>query len=348
MKSGQVITEQPISIRPVLAAILLTSASAIISISSIRAQEVSPITAHQKEAVIDSVTSSLIESYIFLDVAEEMRDHLRTRLREGAYDDLTTPFTFTSQLTTDLQSISHDLHLRVNIQQPRPIDPVGRPDPEEVARQQREQMRRVNFGFQKVEILDGNIGYLKLDGFIETIFGGSTAVAAMNFLAGADALIIDLRANGGGAPSMIQLISSYFFEEPQHLNSFYIRETDEWEQYWTQAHVEGPKMVDMPIFILTSGRTFSAAEECTYNLKNMERATIIGETTRGGAHPVKGRIFPFDGFAVSIRIPFGRAVNPITGTNWEGTGIEPHISVPAEEALERAIDEARRMLARTR
>jgi hypothetical protein len=153
----------------------------------------------------------------------------------------------------------------------------------------------------------------------------------MNFLANADALIVDLRQNGGGSPSMIQLISSYFFAEPVHLNSFYIRREDKMDQFWTQAWVAGPKLTEVPIWVLTSGRTFSAAEEFTYNLKNLERATIVGETTGGGAHPVDNHTFPELG--VQMSLPFGRAVNPITETNWEGTGIEPHVAVPADQAL---------------
>ena len=330
--------------RSLPAVLLQTALVMLLAAGNLAAQQADSITGTQRAAVIDSISASLIESYIFLDIAEDLRDHLQTRLRDGAYDDLTTPLSFTRQLTTDLQSISHDLHLRVYAQPPLPADPVEQPDPEEQARLQMARMRSMNFAFQKVEILPGNIGYLKLNGFIDAEIGGSTAVSAMNFLSNADALIIDLRDNGGGAPSMIQLISSYFFEEPVHLNNFYIRQTDEWEQSWTQAHVEGPRMADVPIFILTSGRTFSAAEEFTYNLKNLERATIIGETTRGGAHPVMSHIFQSDRLAIRITIPFGRAVNPITGTNWEGTGIEPHISVPAGDALDRAIEEARKRI----
>ena len=326
-------------VRRAVAAVFLMLLIMIIIAGNLNTQQVSSITPVQRAAVIDSISAALIESYIFLDVAEAMRDHLRSRLRNGAYDDLATPATFAQRLTADLQSISHDLHLRVNAQSPLPADPGERPDPEEQAQSRLEQLRRENFRFQKVEILPGNIGYLKFNNFIEATIAGPTAVAAMNFLANVDDLIIDLRDNGGGSPSMIQLISSYFFEEPVHLNSFYIRHTDEWEQYWTQAHVEGPRMVAIPIYILTSERTFSAAEEFTYNLKNMERATIVGETTRGGAHPVIGRSFQFDDFRITMSIPYGRAVNPITGTNWEGTGIEPHIEVPAEEALERAVEE---------
>lgn len=160
----------------------------------------------------------------------------------------------------------------------------------------------------------------------------------MNFLAYADAIIFDLRQNGGGSPSMIQLISSYLFDEPTHLNSFYIRKEDTTKQFWTQAWVDGPKMSDALVYVLTSRNTFSGAEEFTYNLKNLKRGTIIGETTGGGAHPVDGRIFA--NLNVAMSLPFGRAINPITGTNWEGTGVTPDIEVPQEKALDVAHMEA--------
>jgi C-terminal processing protease CtpA/Prc len=165
----------------------------------------------------------------------------------------------------------------------------------------------------------------------------------MAFLAGSDAVIIDLRQNGGGSPSMIQLISSYFFEEPVHLNSFYIRDEDKTKQFWSHAHVEGERMADIDLYVLTSGMTFSAAEEFTYNMKNLERATIVGETTGGGAHPV--RFVGFPDLKVSMSLPFGRAVNPISGTNWEGTGVEPDIEVPQAEALDVAHLEALKSMA---
>jgi C-terminal processing protease CtpA/Prc len=165
----------------------------------------------------------------------------------------------------------------------------------------------------------------------------------MAFLAGSDAVIIDLRNNGGGSPSMIQLISSYFFDEPVHLNSFYIRDEDKTKQFWSHAYVEGDRMTDTDLYVLTSGRTFSAAEEFTYNMKNLERATIVGETTGGGAHPV--RFVGFPDLKVSLSLPFGRAINPISGTNWEGTGVEPDIEVPQARALEVAHLEALKALA---
>jgi C-terminal processing protease CtpA/Prc len=179
--------------------------------------------------------------------------------------------------------------------------------------------------------MEGNIGYLDLRGFVDTRFGGETAVAAMNFLANASALIIDLRNNGGGSPSMIQLITSYLYSgEPVHLNNFYYRPANENTQTWTLPHVQGKRRPDIPVYVLTSSRTFSAAEEFTYNLKNLKRATIIGETTGGGAHP-GGTMPATERFTVWV--PTGRAINPITNTNWEGTGVKPDIEVKADEAL---------------
>ena len=156
----------------------------------------------------------------------------------------------------------------------------------------------------------------------------------MAFLANCDALIVDLRENGGGSPEMIQLLSSYFFSgEPRHLNSFYYRLDEKTEQYWTLPYVPGANLAETDLYVLTSSCTFSGAEEFTYNLKNMKRATIIGEATGGGAHPVRLEILN-DHFV--MRVPYARAVNPISKTNWEGTGIEPDVQVPAGRALDQA------------
>ncbi|UCD62834.1 MAG: S41 family peptidase, partial [Candidatus Zixiibacteriota bacterium] len=297
--------------------------------------------------IIDSVAAALDEVYVFPDVALEMGKHLRKQHKDGAYKGIVSTAEFALRLSEDLRSISNDRHLRVfyvptedfqHYQQDSLSDEEAKLLEEEHLRQ----MRHENFGFVRAERLTGNVGYLRLDGFNDARYGGATAVAALNFLAYCDALIIDLRFNGGGHPSMIQLITSYFFEEPQHLNSFYIRKEDTTRQFWTQAQVQGPRMSDADLYVLTSERTFSAAEEFTYNLKNMERATIIGETTGGGAHPVDGRLFA--NLNVGMSLPFGRAINPITGTNWEGTGIEPHLQVPQDQALEVAHLEALKKL----
>jgi hypothetical protein len=142
---------------------------------------------------------------------------------------------------------------------------------------------------------------------------------------------------------MIQLISSYLFEEPTHLNSFYIRRRDITKEFWTQADIQGKRRSEVPVIVLTSGLTFSAAEEFAYNLKHLRRATIVGEPTRGGAHPVER--FRVEGYPMAVSLPFGRAINPITGTNWEGTGVEPDIEVAADRALDTAHLEALKMIA---
>jgi C-terminal processing protease CtpA/Prc len=195
----------------------------------------------------------------------------------------------------------------------------------------KKRQEHVNFNFKEIKILPGNVGYLKFNSFPDASTAGPTAIAAMNFLSHTDALIIDLTDNGGGSPSLIQLITTYFFEEPKHINSFYIREGDKTEQFWTLTFVPGERMPETDIYILTSGFTFSGAEEFTYNLKNMKRAVIVGETTGGGAHPVNEHIIN-DNFGISV--PFGKAVNPITNSNWEGTGIEPHVKAEKSKALD--------------
>lgn len=294
-------------------------------------QEPPAVSAADRQAILDGVVAALHATYVFPEVAETMEEHVRARLAAGAYDGLDSLPDFTAALTDDLRSVSKDLHLGVGW---APEPPGEGPSPAELQARFAAELRRDNYCFDKVEHLSGNVGYLRFDCFAEAELAGATAVSAMGFLAGSDALIVDLRWNGGGSPSMIQLLSSYLFSEPTHLNSFYIREGDRTQQFWTQAHVAGQRMADVPVYVLTSRRTFSAAEEFTYNLRNLERATIVGETTGGGAHPVNGH--PVAGYPVQVNVPFGRAINPVTGTNWEGTGVEPHVAVAADEALGRA------------
>jgi hypothetical protein len=298
-----------------------------------------PVDKAAKTVIIDKVTEALNEIYVFPDKAKAMETLVRKNLEAGKYKSITSLALFTQQLTQDLRSVCHDRHLAV---MPFVPPPAGEQGPSGDGGRDRADPRYQNYGFRKLEILPGNIGYLDLRMFADAGAAGDTAVAAMNFLAHCDAVIFDLRRNGGGSPSMIQLITSYFFEEPVHLNSFYVRKTDEMQQFWTQSRVEGPRMIDTPIYVLTSSFTFSGAEEFTYNLKNLERAVIIGETTGGGAHPVDFHRFPEA--KVAMALPFGRAINPITGTNWEGTGIDPHIAVPADQALDVAQMEALKKL----
>ena len=195
-------------------------------------------------------------------------------------------------------------------------------------------LERKNSGFNKVEVLKGNIGYIDFWGF-DNLNDSSKrkAKAAMMFVEDAEAIIFDLRKNGGGSAEMIQFISSYFFKEKTHLNSFYNRRTKQQIEFWTFDDIEGKVRPNVPIFILTSDYTFSAAEEFAYNFKNLKRASIIGESTGGGANPINV-IDLGNGFSASI--PISKAVNPITKTNWEGVGVQPDIVIDSEKAFDLA------------
>jgi C-terminal processing protease CtpA/Prc len=186
-----------------------------------------------------------------------------------------------------------------------------------------------------VQRLPGNVGYLDLRMFSGDPDAQATAVAAMNFLGHSDALIVDLRRNGGGSPGMIATLLTYLVEPGDRLNfnNFYVREGDRTTQWWTLPYVPGPRLHGKPLYVLTSERTGSAAEEFSYDVQTHELGTLVGQVTAGGANP--GGMFRMnDHFAAFIVT--GRAVNPITKTNWEGVGVKPDIAVPAEDALREA------------
>lgn len=296
------------------------------------------IDAQARARAVAGAAALLDTFYVFPDVAKRMGDSLRARLARKEYDNYANGITFAMRLNDDLADIAHDKHLRFNYSaRPLPPDesrPVGAPppapSPEDQARQ-REFLDRINCGFVKAEQLPGNVGYLKFNGFLDVDHCGTTASAAMTFLAGTRALIIDMRENGGGSPGMVAFVSSYLFDRRTHLNDLWTRRTGKTEEFWTRDSVPGRRFGgEKPIYVLTSARTFSGAEEFTYNLKNLKRATIVGETTGGGAHPVAGHRID-EHFIIGV--PFARAINPITHTNWEGVGVKPDIIVPANNAL---------------
>ena len=203
------------------------------------------------------------------------------------------------------------------------------------------QMGRLdNFGIRRVERLDGNVGYLDLRRVAMAANAGPAVAAAMELVAGTYALIFDLRHNGGGAPDGVALWCSYLLtEEPTHLNDIFHADTGETRQFWSLPYVPGTRYVDRPVYVLTSSHTFSGGEELCYNLQALGRAELIGETTGGGAHPTRG--FPISR-AVRIGIPFARSINPVTGTNWQGTGVIPDVAVPEAEAYDVAYGKALR------
>jgi hypothetical protein len=294
--------------------------------------------AARKQAVVDEISTLLNKSYIFAETAKKMEEALRARLKNGDFDKLAAATAFAQEVSKTLYEVSKDGHIGFA------FNPALAEDMRRLAGQSEEEAKRVrerrlretrrnNFGFRKVERLPGNVGYLDFRGFASPDQAGETAIAAMSFLAYCDAIIVDLRQNGGGDPAQIQLISTYFFDEPVHLNDLYARAEDRTENYWTLPYVPGPRASAADLYILTSARTFSGAEEFTYNMKNLKRATVIGETTGGGAHPTGTRIVQRD---FILRVPFARAINPVSKTNWEGTGVAPDIACPAAEAFDKA------------
>ncbi|HJZ50454.1 MAG TPA: S41 family peptidase [Roseiflexaceae bacterium] len=287
-----------------------------------------------RATLIDNLIQKLHDHYVFPEVAQQMDAAIRAKAGSGAYDELMMLEELCERLTADLQAVSHDKHLRLFYHSESvPEDEPERPTPEQLE-EFRYAMSLLNFGFARVERLPGNVGYLDLRGFCPASVGGEAAVAAMNLLARTGALIVDLRQNGGGDPEMIALITSYLFDQMTNLNNMYWRDGDRTQQFWTLPYVPGRRYgAGKPVYVLTSSHTFSGAEEFAYNLKNLKRATIVGEVTGGGAHPVGSfAITPH----VGAHIPVGRAVNPISGTNWEGTGVTPDIAVPQEDALRTA------------
>ena len=290
------------------------------------------IDAATRTKVIDGVLKRLNDSYVFPEVAKKMEQSIRERVSNKEYDQVTSAKDFAMKLTNDLQAVSNDKHLRVRYSH-RAIPERGprREPTAEEREQEKRELTWMNHGFSKVERLPGNIGYLEFLNFLNPELGADTVAAAMNFINGTDALIIDMRNNGGGDPAMVALVCSYLFgPEPVHLNDLYWREGNRTDEFWTKKEVPGKRYLNKDVYVLTSKRTFSGAEEFTYNLKNLKRATIIGETTGGGAHPGGG-------FRISenfgMFVPTGRAISPITKTNWEGTGVTPDVAVPADQAL---------------
>ena len=287
--------------------------------------------------IVTKAMELLRANYVSPDEAGRAATAIEARLAAGEYDDL-DEITLTERLTRDLQEITGDRHLRVVLgggpgpRRQRIAEP-GEPKDHEARRLAMRRMGRLdNFGIRQVERLDGNVGYLDVRRVAVPANAGPAIGAAMELVAGTYALIIDLRHNGGGAPEGVVFWCSYLFDErPTHLNDIFHADTGETRQFWALPYVPGTRYLDRPVYVLTSGRTFSGGEDFAYTLQALGRATVVGETTGGGAHPTRG--FPISA-AVHIGIPFARSVNPVTGTSWQGTGVVPDVPAAAERACD--------------
>ncbi|WP_279578879.1 S41 family peptidase [Fodinicola feengrottensis] len=249
---------------------------------------------------------------------------------------MSTPLELSTAVTKDLQSINQDRHLRLKFHEDEipdlPSDEMG------MNLMAREAAVTMN-GIGRVGLLDGNVAHLALRPvlFPPTI-AGPAITAAMQLVASADALILDVRDLRGGDPETVALICGYLFDESTHLITMYEREGDRTTQFWSAPYVPGARFGGTkPIFVLTSSTTFSGGEELSYDLQQHGRATLIGERTGGGAHPRVGfRLHPH----LEATVPTARGVSPVSGTNWEGIGVIPDVEVPASDALRVAHERA--------
>jgi hypothetical protein len=295
--------------------------------------------------IVTKAMELLRANYVFPGQAETAAAAIEARLAAGEYDDL-DEIALTELVTEHLQEATDDRHLGLRLG--GAPSPHARPEPEPRKPEEREarrlarlqKMRLGNFGIRSVERLDGNVGYIDLLGMAPPAVAGPAIAAAMELVAGTYALIIDARHNGGGSPEGVVFWCSYLVDErPTHFNDIFNAETGETRQFWSLPYVPGTRYLDRPVYVLTSRRTFSGGEDLCYTLQAAKRAEIIGETTGGGAHPTRG--FPVSP-AVSMAIPHARSISPVTGSNWQGTGVVPDVAVPAEQARDVAYAKALR------
>ncbi len=289
-----------------------------------------------RAAVIEALAAKLNAGYVLPDSSQGIIQALRSAQEAGDYDAVQTPKEYAEMLTTTLRSASHDKHLSVFYDPPPAPSSQASPKPSD-------SRERYNFGFGKLERLRGNVGYLEILNFAPVEQAAETGGTFLSALANFDAIILDLRKNGGGNTPMVGFVASYFFDaSPVHLTDIYWRDSNETSQFWTWPLVPGRRSARQPLYVLTSGSTFSSAEDFCYSLQKLKRAVIVGERTGGGAHSGRGlqRLTPlFTAF-----IPVGRSVSPITKTNWEGVGVEPDLKTTADKALDEAYIQALKVL----
>jgi C-terminal processing protease CtpA/Prc len=311
---------------------LLPALLSTIIFSSIAQSKSIEINKEQRTEVVERISEIIIENYVFPKVAEKNSTFIQEQLKSGEYNKIIDADKFAAKLTVDLQHINHDKHMEVRVNKPQKVqseqEQTNNPYLDYLKQEQEE-----NYGFKKVEILEGNVGYVDFRYFSGFDLAKETVDGVIQVIKNTDAIIFDLRKNDGGSPEMVQYICSYFFGEKTHLNSLYWRKGNRTQEFWTLDELPGERMPNVPLFVLTSKYTFSGAEEFAYNLKTRKRATIVGESTGGGANP--GGPIEINKY-FSINVPTGLAINPITQTNWEGSGVLPNIKATSTHAFDKA------------
>ncbi|MEU8140495.1 S41 family peptidase [Nonomuraea sp. NPDC048901] len=284
----------------------------------------------QPAPVIDETTRLLTEHYVFPEIAEQLADLLQRRLAEGAYD-VGSAEELARLVTADLQSVNNDKHLRLK----HHAEPVSPKQGAATLDSIRRDFDASLGGAPRVELLEGGVAVVELAPMLFPLdWAAEPLSAALTLASRAQALIVDLRNNRGGDPDTVAFVCSYLLDERTHLNTMYWRSSERSEQSWSLPHVPGARFGgSKPLYVLSSDSTFSAAEELAYDLQQLGRAVVVGEPTRGGAHPCKGwTVHPH----LETTVPTGRAINPVSGANWEGTGVQPDVPCAAAESLDQA------------
>ncbi|MGW3635918.1 S41 family peptidase [Streptomyces sp. NPDC005122] len=281
--------------------------------------------------ILDRALTRITAGYVFPERAVEVDAAIRRRLAGGEYEGLSGP-ALCDVATAHLQEACPDKHLRLLWQdEPQSLEPA---DEDEGRAAFLELLRAENQGIRRFEHLEGNVGYLDVRLIADAGQGARAIAAAMELVAHTAALVLDLRECRGGSPEGAAMWCSYFFPDDQvHLNDMYDRTTDSTRQYWTTSHLPAPRYLDRQVYVLTSSTTFSGGEDVAYTLQAHERAMLVGESTRGGAHPTAR--YPVTSH-ITVTVPIGRTISTVTGTNWEGVGVTPDLAVPADQALEAA------------
>lgn len=283
--------------------------------------------AREPRATVDAVAQAIEDRYHDAARGADIADTLRAAAAKGEFDAYHAPLDLASALDARLDPL--DGHF--NVRWSPPADDVAGTAPRRAPPPARDH------GVRGVRILPGNIGYLDLAFLAGFDFADRDAPprvaidAALALLQWTDAVVIDLRDNGGGSPAMVGYLTSAFTPRGADIyNTFHSRQgtSSEAPLDWHPA----PRL-DVPLYVLTSGRTGSAAEALAYTLKNAGRATVVGERSGGAANP-GGPVDVGEGFSVFVST--GSPVSPVTGRNWEGDGVQPDLDVPALDALRAA------------
>jgi hypothetical protein len=293
-----------------------------------------PSFAADRKPVLRRIGEVLIERYVYKDVAERCAAHLQSEAARFEIDD---PEKFALAITNELRTVCDDRHFELIVQRPPTSTNAAPQDPNWWV----EPLRRRNHDFNEVRRLPGNVGYLELLSFPPPDVAGTTAAGAMNFLSSSDAVIIDLRRNSGGTGDMVIFLATYFFDRVTPLTNTERRAQGTITQDRTLPFVPGPRLTTQDVFVLTSRATFSAAEGLAFALQQVRRATIVGETTKGGANA--GRYVDVSP-EFRLFVSNAHATSVATGKSWDKVGVQPDIAIDAADALQRAHAEALRAL----